>query len=732
MKNLIFFICVSFSVNNYGQYTARVNNFLGSEFGNVFPGAQLPFGMIKLGPDVVSPQPTSGYSFDKPVLGFSHTHLSGTGGGARYGNILVIPQVGSLTRTDAVSLKRTNETAFPGYYSVVLSRKQGDVRCDLTCGNRVGFHKYEFFTWGADSLIDASILIDIGHTNTRGKSNDSRCTGGLVSITGQGNVEGFGHYAGGWGGQNPYTVYFSAAFSKPFTSFGMYTDTLFSAGDSLQEGKNIGAYLRFRILNHSVVMMKVAISFVSIEQARKNLNEIAHWDFDRVRASADSIWNSYLGRIRVFGGTAEQQVIFYSSLRNTMIMPTDVTGENPRWQSTEPHYWDHYCLWDVFRSVMPLHTLIIPQHQSGVIRSLLDIYKHAGWLPDAWIAGDYSDIQGGTNADVVITDAIVKKLPGIDLQRALEAMKKNAEVQSDNPKLCGRYVLDYNTYGYVLPGTTDGVISRTLEYAYNDYCIAQVAKQANDMPGYNKYVRRAGMVLDLFNSEYGYFWAKDKDGNWLADFSLDSKRSDSWNDPYFYEGGTMTYSYYVPHDMQGLINRHGSKEKFIRSLDFLFTSGRFKLSNEPLFLVPYSYNYAARQDKTAVVVRKLMAEQYSASRRGLPGQDDSGALSSWYVFSAMGFFPVAGQDVYLIGSPLFDKIEMDCGNGKTFSVIAKNNSSSNLYIQSAKLNGNEYKRSWITHSDIVSGSVLELTMGSSPSGWGTNELPPSLSAPAIK
>jgi len=707
-----------------------VDPFIGVEGGNIFPGVSLPFGMLRLGPNVAPPNNTNGYSSTKPIVGFSHTHTSGTGGGPRYGNFLVVPLVGTVDRKDLESKKKINEYAAPGYYRVDLARKPGDVACELTGTTKVGFHRYRFYTWQNEAQFNANLLINISSTNTRGKATDSRCLYSETKVLSSTEVQGMGEFAGGWGGEINYKIYFYAITDTPFESVDGWADSLTVSDVQELKGKQTGLVLKFLVKQQQTIGLKVAISFLSVEQAKMNMAEIPHWDFDKVRAQADAIWNQTLSTIKISGGSQEHRRLFYSLLRNTMIMPTNVTGENPYWDPTRPHYWEHYCLWDVFRVTMPLHTLIMPEHQVNVINSLLDIYKNKGWLPDGWIAGKYADIQGGTSADVVIADAVIKGLTGFDYNLAYEAMLKNANGISENPRINGRYITDYNKLGYVTSTTADGASSRSLEYYYNDYCIAQVAGVLGKEKDKKLFLSNSMNYTKLFYPEYKYFWAKDAKGNWMPNFSVTSSRPDSWNDPYFYEGGSMTYSAYVPQDMQGLINLHGGNQYFINYLDTVFAS-HFDLGNEPLFLLPYQYIYAARPDKTAYRVNQILKTQYLPALAGLPGQDDSGAMSAWFVFSAMGIFPVAGQDVYLIGTPAFDKVEMKVGGDRIFIIKAINRTLKSIYIQKATLNGVALNQAWFKHSDIIKGGTLELEMGENPSGWGTSVLPPSLSKPKI-
>ncbi|MCS7004987.1 MAG: GH92 family glycosyl hydrolase [Cytophagales bacterium] len=707
-------------------FTQYVEPFWGTDSkGRAFAGVCLPFSIVKVGPNCLNvPYQTTGYLSNKPIVGFSHTHLSGTGGGGRYGNILITPQVGDLDLKNRESVQKSNEVSFPAYYSVVLQRIPGDVRVELTATERAAFHSYEFYTWKKEQIeFDGQILIDLAHNV--GRKPHEQCTGAEIRVVSPVCIEGFATYQGGWGGENPYKVYFVAEFNTPAHSFGTYKDSVFSNKLS-ESGKFIGAYVRYRLRQHQKVMVKVGISFSSIQNAKNHLQTIPDWNFEKVRLRGDSIWNSYLSKVRIEGGTPEQRRMFYTGLYRTLIMPTDLTNDNPLWQSDKPHFWDYYAIWDTYRSVMPLHTLLYPRHQQKVIQSLLDIYEHKGWLPDAWAAGDYLFVQGGSNADVVIADAIVKDLGGFDIQKAFSAVRKNAETPSDNPYLYGRQLENYIKNEGYLNANYERCVSRSLEYAYNDYCIGKIAEKLGYVQVARQYYKRAMGIFQLFDAETGFFLAKDSLGNFVMDSHPDIKQEKIYQDaPYFYEGNAWIYATYVPHAYQVLVQKHGGNQKFVNFLDKIFDEEHYEIGNEPGFLTAYLYNYALRPDKTAERVRQLLQKFY-LGRSGLPGDDDSGAISSWFSWSAIGLIPVAGQSLYLIGSPLFFKTIIQLENDKTFTIIANNVSHERKYIKSVKLNNKSYQYSWLTHEQILKGGVLEIEMSDIPdSEWGKTVPPPS-------
>ncbi|OPZ03442.1 MAG: Glycosyl hydrolase family 92 [Bacteroidetes bacterium ADurb.BinA395] len=712
------------------------NVFWGTDGGNVFPGVSVPFGMVKLGPEVRAGwQPTSGYRSDEPIVGFSHTRTSGTGGAPRYGNFLIVPQIDSMRLKELFKYTKLNEAGYPGYYTVTLKDKNSYIKAELTASQKVGYHRYTFTKkYSQTNALNANILIDVSNTLTRLTNNKpgTYWTDGYVKIVSSTELQASITCEGGWGGLNPYTVYCYMEFDKPFTKAQLWRDGEFINRKELATTnpekllKRFGAAVTFAGLSGMEVNCKVGLSFLSFEAAMLNLRSENNKSFEDALSTAENLWLEKLNKIQIKGGSVVAQQLFRSALRNTMLMPTNVTGEVPGWNPNVPHYWDYYCIWDIFRATMPLYTLIWPDKQREFIQNLLEIYKQRGYLPDAWIAGDYAQIQGGSNADVVLADAVVKKLGGFDPRLALDATLKNAEIQSDNPNLKGRYVNDYQKYGYVLPETTKGTVSRTLEYAYNDYCIAQIAKSLKESLLTEKYTRQSLRVFNLFHPEHKMFWAKDSVGNWMPDFSPVSKRKDHWNDPYFYEGGSQIYSTYLPHAMQTLIAKHGGNAEYIKYLDNLFDSGVFGIENEPEFLIPYQYIYAGDYPSTARRVHEILTKTFQPGTAGIPGQDDAGSMSAWYVWSAMGFFPVAGQDLYLIGTPLFEETTIQLENKKQLRISAKNVSSKNIYVTGATLNGRKLNRAWFRHSEIAKGGKLVFIMSDKPNDWGKENLPYSL------
>lgn len=716
-----------------------VDPFIGVDHGgNVFPGPTLPFGMVKLGPDT-DRNGNAGYTSEGKIVGFSHLHVSGTGGGPKYGVVLLMPTTGPLKVEDYGS-ERADESARVGYYAVELSRYK--VKAELTASRRVGVHRYTFLAGG-----ESHILLDVGHfLSTRHVAESQRFAGGRVIFTSNHSLEGYGSYEGGWNLGKIYSVYFCANFDTPSESHGIWTGATNGTGNSASidpnanlkganVGQPLGAFLNYTTRPGQVINAKVGISFVSTGQACSNLqSEVPDWNFERVRQAAVSAWDAALAPVALEGGTEDLKRAFYTALYHSMLMPVDRTGENPLWHSSEPYYDDFYTIWDTFRTTSPLLTLIHPERETEIVRSLVDIYRHEGYLPDGRSGNDNGRTQGGSNAEVVIADAFVKGLRGIDYNAAYQAMVKDAEVPPAHPTQEGRGgLLDYKSKGYV-SRAYERSGNRTVEYSYDDFAIAEVAKGLGRSSDYAKYARRANNWTNLWDASLedsgvkGFIQPRNPDGSWMTPFNI--RKSGTWPD-YFYEADSWEYSLYAPQDVRQLMEKSGGKENFIHRLDLLFDQGHIDIGDEPAFLDPVLYIWAGRPDKTADRVRELIDRNFNASRAGLPGNDDSGAMSSWFAFNAIGIYPNAGQDVYLIGTPSFSKVTIRMGGGKEFSVVANHLDAArrNRYVQSATLNGRTLNRAWFRHAEIKDGATLVLNMGDTPSKWGTTNPPPSLSDP---
>lgn len=720
------------------QHARFVDPFLGTDGGgNTFPGATLPFGMLKAGPDTGNNNSNSGWTANQPINGFSQTHVSGTGGGPKYGNILVQATTGAITPADTGS-PRSNERATAGFYGVKLTRYDVDV--EIASARRSAI--YQFVYPASDK---SNLLFDVGHILTASPAHGEQqtITASAIQIVSPTEISGSTTVTGGWNKQpNTYTVFFDAMVDTPAASTGSWLNGALSLGSRAQVGttnSQSGAWMSFATHAGQIVKMKIGISYLSVDQAKANLtSEIPDFDLAAVRSQAEKAWDKALSTVSIESTRKDDEVEFYSAIYHTMLMPTDRTGENPVYISSEPYYDDFYTIWDTFRSSSPLLTLIAQDRQTDMVRALVDMYRHEGWLPDGR-SGNYNGrTQGGSDADMTIVDAYLKHLPNIDWETAYKAVQKDAEVTSPNQLKEGRDDLDeWRSLGYVSMEGTDRPASKTMEYAANDYAIALFAKGLHKDGDYQKYLQRASNWKNIWDADAtdhgfsGFIWPRHRDGTWKANF--DPLLSGTWGSDCYYEGNSWTYSTYVPQDVAGLIKASGGDARFVQRMDAFFDlPGRYDVGNEPGFLAPYLYIWAKRPDATQSHIRAILASNYHAGPKGLPGNDDSGAMSSWYAFGKMGFYPNAAQNIYLIGSPAYRRVSIALTNGRNFVIEARGDVAANPYIASATWDGRPYNRAWFTHEQLMQGGTLVFTMSATPTKWGADAPPPSLSDAAAK
>lgn len=723
---------------------ALADPFVGADGGgNTVPGAGVPFGFVSLSPDTANGE-TNGYDSASAITGFSFTHVTGTGGKSKYGNFRVTPTVGAVGVHNLV-FARANEMASPGAYAVTLGNVPGEaVRVELTATRLAGMMRVTYPQGQArgNLILDATSIIAL-------RGEGQRATASHVEVIDDHTIAGWASFEGGWN-PAPYKLYFYAEYDRPAVDFGAWTasqgrlvqqpgqgslDGLPQAKTAAAKGElmvdydtqqefshRLGTWASFATVGGEQVRLKLAVSFISVDKARANLAaEMPGWDFDAVQAKAAGQWREALSRIEVSGGSEDQRRIFYTALYRSHTMPHDLSGENVWWASSEPHYEDFYTLWDTFRTLHPLLTVIQPQRQRDMIRSLLDTYKHTGWLPDARIAGANGMTQGGSNGDVVVADAMVKNLGGFDEQLGYEAMVKDAEISSDQPFQQGRVLKDYLRLGYV-PLTEARSASRTLEYAYDDFAIAQAAIKLGKTDDAARYLARSAGWKKLWDADLGCIRPRYADGRGLENFTCTYDYPDKvtpWWEAPFYEGNSLQYSTYVPQDVPGLMQAVGGQKPFVAWLDRLFDAGYYAQGNEPDLLAPWLYIDAGRPDLTAKRVRHILASSYGTSRAGLPGNDDAGAMSSWYVWSSIGLYPVAGKPVYYIGSPVFTRSVIHLEDGKTFTVSAPAASEANQYVTGARLNGRPIDHATLSHAELMGGGILELDMGPVAGTWAT-------------
>ena len=668
-----------------------VNPFIGTGgHGHNFPGPTVPFGMVQLSPDtrLEGWDGCSGYHFtDSVVYGFSHTHLSGTGC-SDYGDILFMPTTGVVKYDNGYKsgvgngyssrFSKSTEKASPGYYSVMLSDYKVKVELSATC--RVGFHKYTF-----PASKQSNIIVDLLH---RDEVIDSKLR--IVSPT---EIEGF-RRSKEWADDQH--VYFVARFSKPFTKAGLALDEKIQEGVSELSGKNVKAAFTFTTTNNEVIYVKVGISGVSIEGARKNLDaEIQGWDFQKTVQDARNLWSKELSKIEVEGGSKKQLSAFYTALYHTMIQPNvymDVDGQY-RGRDLKIHKADNFTnytvfsLWDTYRACHPLYALIDQKRTNDFINTFLVQYEQGGLLPVWELSGNETNCMIGYHSIPVIVDAYMKGIRGYDADKIFDAMKASAE--SDQFGLSA-----YKKYGYIPSGAEKEDVSRTLEYAYDDWCISLFAKDLGRKADYERYIKRAQYYKNVFDPSTGYMRAK-RNGSFISPF-----------DPFevnghYTEANSWQYSFAVQQDITGLLNLQGGKDKFAAKLDALFSAkeettgkvqsdisgliGQYAHGNEPSHHMAYLYNYAEQAWKTQEKINFIQNNFYTDQPDGLIGNEDCGQMSAWLVMSAMGFYSVTpGSDYYVIGTPQFKKVTIHLENGRTFTVKANGVSEKNFYIQSAK------------------------------------------------
>ncbi len=818
--------------NDLVQY---VNPFIGTyKEGHAFPGACLPFGMVQLSPDN-GYRGVKAYNYaEKSILGFSHTHLSGTGPYTltNYNNILVMPIVGDLkifpatlkdplkvaernleTRLDNISVEEQQkmermpaderkekmrilfeeekekaereltkqgfdpakpvkgyesayshdeEEASPGYYAVNL--KDYKVKTEMTVTERAGFHRYTF-----PETNEGHFIIDVTHSITPGRE-------AYVKILNETQIEGY--VVGDMEGNHsrPLKCYFFAEFNKPFSSSGTWYGEDIQPGIKEASGTNrVGAFVNFSTFEGEQILLKVGISYVSIEGARNNLaTEIPHWDFEKVRKQAQNIWNEKLNKINVKGGSEDEKTSLYTSVYHSLMFPrtfSDVDGsyfshfDNSVHQTNGKPYYVDFSLWDTYRAQHPLLAYLEPERQNEMINTFLEMYDQGGRLP-LYVSykNYYMKVMIGDHATSVIVDSYMKGIRNYDIEKAYEAMRKNA--LEPGKKESSRTGLNYyKELGYCPADKVRESVSVTMEYAYDDWCLAQIAKDLGKNNDYDLFIERAQNYKNLYDKTTGFMRPRKADGSWLEMcketpeiIKTEGHQYYSCFDPlwvgvspsrHFTESNAWQYLWHIPHDVQGLMNLLGGRRNFINKLDTLFTMtpdesgpeyaplyskiGQYVHGNEPVHHVGYLYNYAGEPWKTQKWIHRIRKEKYLAAPDGLCGNDDMGQMSAWYIFSAMGFYPVApGQNVFVIGTPLFDEITLNLGEfygHKSFTVKAEGISPENFYIQSASLNGKPFTKTWISHDEIINGGTLIFKMGPEPNKeWGNNpeDAPPSL------
>ena len=713
--------------------TRYVDPFIGTGgHGHTFPGATRPFGMVQLSPDtrLTGWDGCSGYHYsDSIIYGFSHTHLSGTGI-SDYGDILLMPTIGpvflnaldnngSPAKGYASRFQHRFEHASPGFYSVRLD--DGEIFVELTATARAGLHRYSF-----PATNEANIILDLTH-------RDEVLDSGL-RITGPDTIVGW-RRSKGWAKNQ--IVYFAIQFSHPMISYGIAVDNKLVPTLREASGRNVKAYFRFSTRRAEQVLVRVGISAVDTNGAWLNLAaELNHKSFETVKAEAAAEWNRELNKIVVSGGSPAQLTNFYSALYHAMLAPNlfiDVDGRY-RGRDMETHQTNDFqnytvfSLWDTFRAAHPLYALIDQKRTRDFIKTFLVQYEQGGRLPVWELAANETDTMIGYHAVSVIADAAVKGIDGFDLEKAFAAMKHSAELKQQRG--LGAYIDN----GFISVEDERESVSKVLEYAYDDWCIAEVARLLGRVDDYDRYLARAQSYKNLFDP-VAKFMRPRSNGGWSEPFD---PREVTFA---FTEANSWQYTFFAPHDVSGLTQLMGGRRGFTRKLDQLFAAesrttgreqvditgliGQYAHGNEPSHHMAYLYDYAGEPWKTQLRVRQILDEFYKPAPDGLIGNEDCGQMSAWYVFSAAGFYPVTpGSTIYAIGTPLFPEVSIKLENGKSFVVNARGASVRNVYIQSATLNGKRYEKSYLDHRDVMAGGELVFEMGPQPNRfWGSNLTP---------
>lgn len=714
-----FFSCSSPDQGIESGWVQYTNPMIGTDFtGNTYPGAQVPFGMVQLSPDNGLPgwDRISGYFYpDSTIAGFSHTHLSGTGAGDLY-DISFMPVTWPIKEADSPlgiysTFSHNDEAASAGYYRVLL--KDYNINVELTATERCGIQRYTF------PEANSSIILNLKKAMNWDFTLDTH-----IEVVDSHTIRGYRHSMG-WSPEQH--VYFQTRFSRPFDSFEMDTSAIITM-DKGRIGTATIARFNFNTHKDEEILVTTALSGVSMEGAALNMEkEAPKDDFDYYYQQAVKKWDNQLGKIEVSSEDGDLKTVFYTALYHTMLAPTlysDVDGKyfGPDGKIHQAEDWDNYStfsLWDTFRASHPLFTYIEPERVNDMIECFLHFYEQSGALPFWNLYGWETNMMIGYHAVPVIVDAYLKGVGNFDAEKALEACIASAN--RDDYHGIGFY----KTHGYVPSDKENWSLSKTMEYAYDDYCIAKMAEAMGKSEIAETFYRRSQNYKNTFNPASSFMQPRDSKGNFMDNYDPEEYIED------ICESNGWQYYWYVPHDIDGLISLTGGVERFGERLDSMFTYeptdrtklpifstgmiGQYAHGNEPGHHIIYLFNRINQPWKTQKYAAEVMRSLYTNEPSGLCGNEDCGQMSSWYVFSAFGFYPVdpiSGR--YEIGSPLFPEAKLHLGNGKTFTIIAHNAGEENPYIQSVHVNGKPYDKSYITHQMIMQGDTVSFEMGNQP------------------
>lgn len=727
LVNLLAAFILSVNCISAQNLTRWVNPFIGtgavqsSLSGNNYPGATVPFGMVQLSPDTREAPDwaqASGYDYnDSIIYGFSHTRLSGTGA-SDFIDILLFPTISDKRKS---TFTHQHEQARPGYYQVLL--KDEKIQAELTASVHVGVHRYTCSD--GDQL---KLWLDLDHSANKGSWN-RRIIQSQLRMVSPTVVEGY-RIITGWAKLRK--IYFHLEFSQPVLSNQLYDGNRMYENTPVINGTELRGLFCFDKKWNKELICKVALSPVSIENARLNMaTEVPGWDFEYIARAAETSWEKELKKI-IIQGTDLQKKIFYTALYHTMVQPNTMSDVNGEYMASdyvtrsvakgEVHY-STFSLWDTFRAAHPLYTLIHTHRIPDFVKSMMRQYDYYGYLPVWQLWGQDNYCMIGNHSIPVIVDAVLKGVAGVDEEKAYEAVFNSSIVSHPNSPF-----EVWEKYGYMPENIQTQSVSITLEQAFDDWCVAQLAKRLGKEKDYNHFMKRSAFYRNLFNSKTGFFQPKNDKGEWIEPF-----------DPYKYganggypftEGNAWQYFWYIPQNIPDLISLTGGNKAFVAKLDTFFTVsyqsgalndnasgfvGQYAHGNEPSHHVAYLYACAGEPWKTQKYVAYIMNELYNDSSSGYAGNDDCGEMSAWYVFGALGFYPVnpvSGE--YVIGTPMLEEAVIQLPGRKTFTVKAPRKEDNEVYICSMKLNGEKYTKNYITHQDIMKGGILEFVMTASP------------------
>ena len=727
-------------------FTQWVSPMIGVDSGNCLIGPYRPFSPVRPGPDCDMPHraavgfATTGYQTGRPVIGFSQTHVAGTGGLSHYGNIRIMPFCGRPHFNDArpffqVPWERRedallqDETCGAGFYRAWQNHFKIGIEISSTphvAAYRFSFQKDE----AAWLLVDGGSCIE-GLRSPSGEicpferwEQEPDSIGGYMEICGERSVRGRADLRGGWGNAMPYSIYFQMEFDQKMEiRYLANAEGMVPAGiPSLVAGRHcIGC---FGFGNISELNVRIGISFSSIANAEGALRrESDGRSFENLVADSAAEWEKLLGRFRVSGGTETQKTLFYTMLYRLYCMPTDlgIDYDNPFWKSGRRFFTDYYSLWDSIRCADSFFLLFDPETASDLLNNLIDIAHHSGdWLPDAFIAGRFAYMQSGCSANVLFAEAAGKGVPGVDFAEAFRILRHNNEAESPNPMIAGREREDWNRLGFISTRMKKGSVSRHIEYAFYDWSVAELAERLGDRECAEHYRKEAEKLWNLWDEQTGLFMPRDEHGNFIRNFDPWDFGSDAHNHFACYEAPPAIWSLNALSGFPELIERCGGEAAFEAWLDRLFERKLWYLKDS-MTHVPHLYTLIGKPEKSAERVAKILGENYRVSSDGLRDDEDFGCQSSWYLWNVLGLYPFIGHDFYTVVPPIFDGYEISLGKGVLRATVDR--SRGGKYIARLECNGRSLERAWIFHREIAEGADLHFVLSDTPVGFSHGKTP---------